>query len=336
MPKKFTSDSDRSRWDLDGLGAVLLDDNGSWQARLEVRNWYEDQSRDPVVAWVVEWPVPDGRAPYMYETAIEHPALLADNDERRTELIARARAALLAPRTTVPDPFETPSKALNADAWSALLDRQIWCWVDSFNGLCTALNATEDSATYPRYRHAVEALGWAYAVDSSLNLLWNRLSPTARELESLQTDANAAAAIIHNSRSVPTFDANNDGPFAGYLQRQRERRPYKRWSDVMLAGLFQSRFFIAISWVRGQLVHAGADLPMELQQYKPGIQPNWKFSDSASFGRGRQSQADQKVYDQVLAGWDVVGGLGHLVDVFADAERRLTQRLRAEESSPTE
>lgn len=97
----------------------------------------------------------------------------------------------------------------------------------------------------------------------------------------------------------------------------------------MLAGIFQARFFEAVSWVRGQMIHAATAPPLEMRQWRPGVAPRWKWRPSESFARGRKNDSGRKIYDQLLAGHDVVGLLGHLTEVFHDAGMELRRELRA-------
>jgi hypothetical protein len=99
----------------------------------------------------------------------------------------------------------------------------------------------------------------------------------------------------------------------------------------MLAGIFQAKFFHALSWVRGQLIHAATSAPMDLRQFRPGAQPRWKWRESESFARGRPGDPGRRAYDQVLAGRDVVGLLGHLSELFFEAGMELRRRLRSVE-----
>ncbi len=55
--------------------------------------------------------------------------------------------------------------------------------------------------------------------------------------------------------------------------------------------------------------------------------------ESALFARGRPADPGRRVYDQMLAGHDIVGLLGHLTDVFFEAQMQLRKRLRASAAS---
>src|SRR5439155_7884446 len=167
-----------------------------------------------------------------------------------------------------------------------------------------------------------------YAVDSSFTVLWRSLSHAKREEISRKTDEQARKAAEHNAIRLPSFDVATNPAFAGYVRRSKDGQPYRHWSEVMLAGVFQEHFFQAIGWVRGQLVHAATSAPMDLRQYRAGAEPRWKWRESADWARGRVDDAGRRTYDQVLATHDVVGLLGHLTSLFVEARYLLPRSAR--------
>jgi hypothetical protein len=317
-------------WADDGLGAAILGSGDEWRAHLRVDNWYADYRREPELAWVVSWLDPESAEPLMLMAAVEQPALVADDDSRRAQLVAAALATIAAPPAT-PAPFEIPPPTpATPDEWGEHLDLQIACWDDAFGDLVNAGKREGDGAAYARYRALTEALERIYAVDSSLNILWTALSEEKRESVSLETDEQARRAADHNSQGTLEFNLESDYAFAGYVRRMRDRQPYQHWSEALLAGVFQARFFHATGWTRGQLVHAATAAPMDLRQFRPGAKPRWKWRPSDEWARGRVDDAGRRAYDQLLASHDVIGLLGHLTSVFVDGRYLLTRSLRGE------
>lgn len=317
-----------ARWSEDGLSVTLQDDDGSWRAHLRVESWYEDHQTEAQLAWVASWLDPQAEQPTMLSAAVEIPALTADVPARRRELMELALSAIEQPPKT-PKPFAIPPPTpKGADEWARHLDLQLGCWDSAFSELVAACQKTGEGDEFKRYRSLTQALDWAYAMDSSLGVLWRSLPTEVREQASRQTDNRARKAAEHNAASPLKFDLNTDPAFAGYVRRSNDHEPYKHWGELMLAGVFQAQFFDAIAWVRGQLIHAATSAPMDLRQFRPGAEPRWKWRESNLFSRGRSNDAGRRVYDRLLAGRDVVGLLGHLTDIFFEAGMRLRRYLR--------
>ena len=57
---------------------------------------------------------------------------------------------------------------------------------------------------------------------------------------------------------------------------------------------------------------------------------------SELFFRGRPDDPGRRAYDRILAGHDVIGLLGHLTQVFFEAQMHLSKHLRASEVVSTE
>jgi hypothetical protein len=324
-------------WADDGLGATLLDQSGSWLASLGVVEWYAAGDRDAVLTWVVSWPAAGDEPPYMLEAVVERPALVADTAERRRSLVEQARAAMTAPAAT-PAPLELPPPTpASASQWSTHLELQLACWGDASAALSVAAAERDaDRGPYLRYKALTDALERSYALDASLGILWRAgLSTAKREQLSQRTDRGARSAMAHNAAVRPDRDPTQDTVFAAYLRRDAggRRQPYRHWADMLLAGMFQERFFQATRWVRGQLTHAAVPAPIELRHFRAGAEPRWKWRESASFARGRSDDAGRRAYDRMLAGHDVLGQLGQLYTVYFDAQLLLVAALREEEAA---
>ncbi len=315
-------------WAEDGLAARIQSPSGDWLAHLAVEHWYGDHELDPQPTWIVAW-VDHGRGePSMLSAAIERPALVADSEQRRVSLVEAALEAIERPPAP-PPPFALPPPTpTTADEWAAHLDLQLTCWDSAYQDLLVACAERGASGDYQRYRRLTEGLGWVYALDRALLTLWRSLPEETREQASGRTDERARSAIAHNSATSPGYEPTEDGAFSAYLRRLDDGEPYRHWGEVMLGGMFQQRFFRAVSWVRGQLVHAATAAPMDLRQFRPGAEPRWKWRESEAFARGRAADADRRAYDRELAGRDVLGLLSHLTGVFHDAQWELRRELR--------
>jgi hypothetical protein len=320
-------------WAEDHLSAQLRSLGDTPNVRLRVEQWFADHRLEGQLAWVASWLDPVLEVPTINEAPIEQPALVAEDDQRRRHLVELAIEASRNPPPVAPGPFAVPGPTpLDADEWADHHDLQLLSWEEAFGEFVTACQDTSDAGELRRYRSLTQALDWAYALDSSLKIIWGRmLSEEIREKASKATDERARRSAERNEAALPKFNLNTDYAFSGYVQRLSDRRPYSHWGEVMLAGVFQSQFFLAIGWVRGQLIHAATAPPLELRQPRPGVAPRWKWRASEKFARGRSSDPGRAAYDYLLVEHDVIGLLGHLTEVFYEAGQYLRQLLRSGE-----
>jgi hypothetical protein len=321
-------------WAEDGLSAYLRPIEEAPSVRLRVEQWFPDQQLEGQPAWIASWLDPTQEEPTMLEAPIEQPALVAEDDQRRRHLTELAIEASRNPPPKIPEPFAAPGPTPEgADEWADHHDLQLISWDEAFGELVAACGDMSEAGELRRYRSLTQALDWAYALDSSLNLLWKQMLPEeVREDASKQTDERAQRAAKHNAESPLKFNLDTDPAFSGYVERLKDHQPYSHWGEVMLAGVFQARFFLAIGWVRGQLIHAATSAPLELRQFRPGVAPRWKWRESEEFFRGRASDPGRKAYERLLAGGDVIGLLSHLTEVFHEAGMYLRKLLRNSEA----
>jgi hypothetical protein len=325
-------------WAENGLSAYLRPIEVAPSVGLRVEQWFPDQQLEGQPAWIASWLDPTQEEPTMLEAPIEQPALIAEDDERRRHLVELAIKASQKPPPKTPQPFAAPRPTPEgADEWADHHDLQLISWDEAFGEFVAACQDASEAGELRRYRSLTQALDWAYALDSSLNLLWKRMLPAeVREEASKQTDERARRAAKHNEESSLKFNLDTDYAFSGYVERLKDRRPYSHWGEVMLSGVFQARFFLAIGWVRGQLIHGATAAPLELRQFRPGAAPRWKWRASDEFSRGRASDLGKEAYERLLAGHDVIGLLGHLTDVFHEAGMYLRKLLRSSEAGVSE
>jgi hypothetical protein len=321
-------------WAENGLSAYLRPTEKGPGVRLRVEQWFPDQQLEGQPAWIASWLDPAQKEPAMLEAPIEQPALVADDDQRRRYLAKLAIEASRKPPPKTPKPFAAPGPTpKGADEWADHHDLQLICWDEAFGELAAACGDMSEAGELRRYRSLTQALDWAYALDSSLNLLWRRILPEGvREEASKRTDERAQRSAKHNEEGPLKFNLDTDLAFAGYVQRLKDHQPYSHWGEMMLAGIFQAQFFLAIGWVRGQLIHAATAAPLELRQFRPGVAPRWKWRGSKEFFRGRPSEPGREAYERLLAGHDVIGLLGHLTDVFHEGGMYLRRLLRGSEA----
>jgi hypothetical protein len=325
-------------WAENGLSAYLRASEDAPDVRLRVEQWFPDQQLEGQPAWIASWLDPTQEETTMLEAPIEQPALVAEDNQRRQHLAKLAIEASRQPPPKIPEPFAahgpTPKGAAE---WADHHDLQLIAWDEAFGELINACGDMSETGELRRYRSLTQALDWAYALDSSLNLLWKRMLPEeVREEASKKTDERAQRAAKHNAESPLTFHLDTDPAFAGYVARLKDHRPYSHWGEVMLSGIFQAQFFLAIGWVRGQLIHAATAAPLEMRQFRPGAEPRWKWRASEEFFRGRASDSGKKAYEHLLAGNDVIGLLSHLIDVFHEAGMYLRKLLRSTEAGLAE
>jgi hypothetical protein len=296
---------------------------------LEAKTWFRPGERQSGMAWVISYFVEDMGPEDLLkvEREVECPALLADTDERRRQLLEMAEAAVAAPPEELPtiDPEPLP---ITADQWGELLESQITSWDKAMADLEEAAGSEADWAPFLRYKALQEALHWLYVVDESFGVLWKQLTDAQREALSVDADNRAAKAVENNKKLRPNLDPERDPVFTAYHRRQVTAETYKHWSDVMLAGVFHQRFYEAITWVRGQMSHAATPAPLKLVQFREGAEPRWKWAASVEFARGRVNDARRHAYDEILSGHDVTGLLSHLTMVFQDAKIKLVGALR--------
>ena len=328
-----------SRWHPDGQSAALLDGNSALVGTLERIEWYPPMERHPARAWAVSWLDRSGAEPIMLRAAIEVPALDAEIPERRGALLDAAARAIAAG----PEPVAARAPAIPARPSASERFRQAELLIDTWDHASRRLAvAAEDdgrAASYLRYLALTELLARTYTVDRTLQGMWDDVPPDLRESGSQRADDDAVAAIAHNTRVLAAsgrpYDAQADRGLAPYFERLRTGEPYGHWTGHLLSGVLQEDFFRGLRWVRGQMTYRGVTDPIELWQYTAGAEPRWKWKDAAAVTIERGNARERALYDELLAGHDVLGLFSHLIDVFTDAKWSLRALLlRAENRRP--
>jgi hypothetical protein len=317
----------------------LLKEDGSIAGTLEIVTWYPPMQRRPVAAWVVSWVDTSGEEPVMHRAPVEIPAHGAAGPARRATLLQAAADA----RQRGPAPIAARAPALpnRPDARQRVRQAELLidAWDRAFGQLTAAAADDGSSGTYLRYLALTELLARTYTVDRTLQGMWDDVPADLQELASQHADDEALAAIAHNTRVVASsgrlYDPGRERGFDAFFERQRNGAPYPHWTGPLLTGVLQEPFFRGLRWIRGHMTYRGVTDPIELWQYTDGAEPRWKWKDSAAVTSERGNPRERKLYDELLAGQDVLGYFSHLIEVFTEARWFLRALLlRAENRRP--
>lgn len=293
-------------WTKDGHGAILLDAEGEYLARLKLDHWYHPGSRTPTVGWVVE---------YLRESEMRN-AFVAEGtgtpeQRQRQALEDAARAVINA------EPVDPLEPALPASEFGDELDLLLTAWGQASDRLETAARRPDDHARAFIYVALSEVLSWTCTIDQVLQATWDGFSPEYREKVSAEVDAAVSDAIARAEAQAKARGVAYSEPpaaiFDAYRQRLRTGESYPYWSQALAIKLqdLDPRFLRGMHWVRGKFFHRGVLHAVDLRQWRPGAEPRWKWLPSAvvehaSHGRDRERRAD---YDAVVAGKDVLGSM---------------------------
>jgi len=315
--------------------AFLLKDDGELLARLHIEPWHPDGERTPHVAWVVSWLDPDATSSTMLRAPVEVPALGAADQGRCQDLVAAALAAIAA---------GPPSPAPRAAALSEPPDyaeqfRQLELLIDAWDraqGELGRVLRDHNSYLADRYIALSDVLARTYAVDRTMQKMWERLPVDIRDDASHWADEAAVRAIAHNTEVQrnfgKTYNPRADVSFDAYFLRERNSKPYHHWSNHLLSGSIQEGFFMGLRWVRGQMTYLGVIEPIELWQYEAGVEPRWKWRDAPAITTGLASNARERAqYERFQAGKDVLGLFSHLLTIFWEAKWSLRKHSKRAE-----
>ncbi len=319
------------QWREDHGSAVVLHD-GTFVGTLSVEQWWTEPWGDPSPAWVAGFLNP--ASGQFVQNCVEVPALQVDGG-REQEMLVKTRDALASSPASVPGPSTEPAPAkFSADDVHAQLERVITAWADALNDLWRVGEQRDPSLSYSLYIKLVHVLNWAYTVDQALQAAWNRVPPVQQVAASQDADAKLVAALKdRESRENGANEGAEDALFKPFFRRSAERRPYRDWASVVVAGAFHEEFFGGLNWISGKMRHEAAGLPIELRQMQNGGEPRWKWKlASAIAPEGRDGGSDQReMFVSHLQGHDVLGLFSWLVDVFVDARLLIVQLLRETE-----
>ena len=313
-----------AEWNEKFTTCWLRNEDDSIFGRLHLRQWWRPNTRTPEAAWAIELLNPDSDDPPLFVALVQMPALRADTAAVRNDLVARAVKAKL----NGEEPIAPPAGPIDERDWRDIvegLDRLFSAWVDAETAFHNAAARDDPAAGGARWVALTDALNRLYAIDSALKTLWKKLPADLREDASAWSDQYADKTIIHNRRIDPAFDPQTAAGWEAWRQRQRTGRPYEHWAGPLLAGLFHPDFFTGLRWVRGQLTYHALPEPIELRQLRLGDEPRWKWKNAAAIST--EGGNERPFYEEHIAGRDVLGVFGWLIDVFVDAQR-IVGRLR--------
>ena len=329
----------RADWNADGNHAWLYAKDEEPVARLELTQWFRGRERDPVVAWIVSWTDVDGADPVARHAPVEVPAQPGDGPSRATTLISAATIALT--RGEMPPPPRAP--VLPAPPTARERFQQVELLIDAWDrsnvDLSRSLDEDRPEGEFAHYLRLSDVLARTYAVDRTLQGMWEGIPVDLREDASVRTDERAQRAIKHNTsvsaRFGQAYAPTQDSSFAAYFAREADCKPYRHWTGHLLTGGLQEEFFLGLRWVRGQMTYSGVTSPIELWPYRDGAEPRWKWKNSQAVSLTNGNKRERALYDRFLAGRDVTGYFSHLLEIFWDAKWSLWKlMLRAETRRP--
>ena len=305
---------------------------GQFVGTLSLERWWPAPQGDPSVAWVAG--VLDGETEEYVKVCVEAPALPV-SAERSAELLEKAREAIAAGPSPLPEPTNIPAPAKpSADEVHEQLSRVFAAWVDALDELTRLAEQRDPELAYSIYIRLVHVLNWAYTADQALQSAWDRLPTEQQVLASQDTDEQMKSAIANwQQHKEPGWTPSEEAVFRPRLRRQPGSGPYKDWASVVAAGAFHEEFFQGLSWISGKMRHQAAAMPIELRQMTQGGEPRWKWRLADTIAPPDRDKGRAK-YVANLEGNDVLGLFSWLIDVFVDAEMLVSKLMRETEQNP--
>lgn len=294
-------------WADDGLSAVLVDDVGNYTGRLLVNRWYEPGDQTPRLAWVAEYL--DDRE--LLSVFVADADAIPD-ESGRGGLLSAARTAI----AQGPPTLATPD--LPASDFGDELDLLFMAWGDAHQRLRSAAERTDEHAREHIYVALTELVSWTCTIDDVLQAVWKGFSPAFREAKSVEVDQAVARVISRNKQQAKEhcqpYVEGPAGIFDAYRARRLSGKSYAYWSQLLALKHvdLDPRFLSGLKWIRGKFVHRGVLHAVDLRQWRPGVEPRWKWLPSSQTGQGAHGSDKMKMenYDAVVAGKDVLGSLG--------------------------
>jgi hypothetical protein len=297
-------------WFSDGRGAWVDDGDGERLLRVSIEQWHEPGDRVGTPSWVVSFTVIEENGPMAHRRRLEAgPAEPAFDMERRTELTERAlEVADLGP-TDPPEPVVTEFGEPDQ-----LLIRQIEMLHNGCGEAIGRVNeASRDHASWAPARLQLaltEAMLWIRLIDDVLDEAWRATDQAAREAASQRTDRWLARLLAAEPERAETSVA-----LCAYAQRQSDGEPYMDWATAAIGYGAQTgeEEFDAFRWLAGKLLHLAPRPVVELAQWRPGVEPRWKWRAAEMIlpvsQEKQRHHANRAAYERYLAGRDVLGSL---------------------------
>jgi hypothetical protein len=300
-------------WRSDGTHATLRDkDDGLWATLELVDDWYMQGRREPVRAWVVEWLDSSDDKPQMARTRLDIAAQPAPDEDAMARLSEAGSAVARTDAPAEPEPFGHAETGL---AQGSEIYRRIELISHAIQEAQTRLgDAARVAEPWGAHRVLIaltEAVGWVWALDDAMNLVWRNLSDERRA---------DVAARIDEALERPGWDPK----FVAWAKAQRDETAYSDWTLGLLvrsAGLPREDLR-GMRWLAGKLLHFGPLPAVELKQWREGEPPRWKWRLSKEIFPARRAERgshDRSAYDRYLAGRDLIGTF-NLFDALLSAE----------------
>lgn len=288
-------------WGSDGTNATLRDEEDDLWATLKlVDDWYLPGSREPSRAWVVEWFDRSGDEPRMAETRLDISAEPALDEDAMAGLSELGAAVARKAAPAEPEPFGQPETGLvqgpEVHQRIKLISRAIQ---QAEGRLGDAARITEPWGGQRVLIALTEAVSWIRALDDAMNHLWRGVS------DELRADITAR---IDAALKRPGWNSN----FVAWAESERGDAGYDDWTLGLLVrstGLPREDLR-GMRWLAGKLLHFGPLPAVQLEQWREGVSPRWKWRASKEIfpaKRGERKSHDRLAYDRYLAGHDLVG-----------------------------
>jgi hypothetical protein len=289
-------------WDTDGQRG-RLEENGEVRGFIQlVSDWYEAGARTPSVAWVIDWMAAGHDA--MQRGLIELDGTPATSSDERARIAERAMQVIHAGPPPTPAQFGAMEAGLLTRAGvKDLVELSSHSLQEAVARVFRAARREDEYAVLNINTGLLEVVGWTRALDELMQRVWDHwLTPAVREQASLDVDATLTRPSI--SRGV----------VAEVGAARRIGHPYPSWTHALVAkGVWLPPAELrAFRWLAGKLLHHGPLSVVELRHWRAGEQPRWKWRAADSIyprPLPEEREGQRTVYDQLLAGRDVVGSL---------------------------
>lgn len=300
-------------WRSDGRGGHIREDGDLLGLIGLVSDWHEPGSFEARTAWVIDW-MAEG-IEFMQRSLVELDGEPLTDHDAIAALSEKAKAVVEAGPPSTPLAFGAAATGLTTNAeLRELIEVTIFAVDDAGARVMRAAESTRDDAAMPLCIAIAETVSWLRGLDELLAHVWSQVSEADREAISAKVDQH-----LDRPQVIP-----------GLISTEREERgrtgkPYQDWAIALLSRgvLVEREELQAFRWVAGKLLHHGPLSAIELQQWRGGEPPRWKWRTAdAMFPptlNEKQTQAQRSAYDKRLAGRDVIGTL-NLITMLIEAE----------------
>jgi hypothetical protein len=289
-------------WRSDGRGGVVQED-GELVGFVALEDWYEPETREPRVAWVVQYMVPGVAA--MQRALLELDGEPATDEERAAELGTKAKAVVDQGAPPTPSPFGHAPTGLGSNAEiRELIQLTNHALESAADRVMAAAQDQRPDAVMPLNVAVTEMMGWLRTLDELGALIWSEKLTTIQR-ESAARDADR---FISSPEAAPGLVSGE------YAARQANGQPYRDWTIALLGahigGWIPREQLRGFRWLAGKVLHHGPLSAVELVQWRSGEPPRWKWrkaDDIFPSSRPEQRPGQRQDYDTEIAGKDVLG-----------------------------